>query len=196
MLIYTFFTFHLAVTKNCGWWRKTTYIFEFSVKSAIRIRYFSSWDKKSEILLTGVIIQFIRYVWLCGSYMFRHYILMLRERSWSLLRDVFNWGAVDKMLWMGVLCLVSWCVVITTHHDTIPYIRWTETKNLLPSQNIYNVNDEIMMKERPTKCIFKVNHAYRISILHLHVSALQERHFQGAQRILKKLCVCYIISVE
>jgi hypothetical protein len=36
----------------------------------------------------------------------------------------------------------------------------------------------IMMKERPTKCIFKVNHIFRISILLLHVSALQERIFR------------------
>jgi hypothetical protein len=32
--------------KQRGWWRKTNYIFEFSVKSSIRIRHFSSWDKK------------------------------------------------------------------------------------------------------------------------------------------------------
>ena len=31
---------------NCGRWRKTTYTFEFSVKSSIRIRYFSSRAKK------------------------------------------------------------------------------------------------------------------------------------------------------
>ena len=31
---------------NCGWWRKTTYTFEFSVKLSIRIRYFSSCAKK------------------------------------------------------------------------------------------------------------------------------------------------------
>ena len=31
---------------NCGWRRKTTYTFEFSVKSSIRIRYFSSCAKK------------------------------------------------------------------------------------------------------------------------------------------------------
>jgi hypothetical protein len=30
----------------------------------------------------------------------------------------------------------------------------------------------------------------------LHVSALYERHLQGAQRILMKLCVCYVISAE
>jgi hypothetical protein len=38
---------------------------------------------------------------------------------------------------------------------------------------------QIMMKESPTKCIFKVNHIFRISMLLLHVSALQERHRQG-----------------
>ena len=32
--------------RNCGWWRKTTYTFEFSFKSSIRIRYFSSCAKK------------------------------------------------------------------------------------------------------------------------------------------------------
>jgi hypothetical protein len=42
----------------------------------------------------------------------------------------------------------------------------------------------------------KVNHIFRISMLLLHVSALYERHLQGAQRILMKLCVCYIISAE
>jgi hypothetical protein len=32
-----------------------------------------------------------------------------------------------------------------------------------------------------------VNHIFRISMLLLHVSALYERHLQGAQRILMKL---------
>jgi hypothetical protein len=36
----------LSQKKNRGWRRKTTYIFEFSVKSTIGIRYFSLWDKK------------------------------------------------------------------------------------------------------------------------------------------------------
>ena len=31
---------------NCGWWRKTTYTFEFRFKSSIRIRYFSSCAKQ------------------------------------------------------------------------------------------------------------------------------------------------------
>jgi hypothetical protein len=47
-----------------------------------------------------------------GSYVFRHYIAIRTERLYSLLRDVRNWGAVVKILRMGVLCLVSWCVVI------------------------------------------------------------------------------------
>jgi hypothetical protein len=39
-----------------------------------------------------------------------------------------------------------------------------------------------MMKVRPTKCIFKVNHIFRISILLLHVSALQQRHLQESPK--------------
>jgi hypothetical protein len=52
---------------------------------------------------------------------------------------------------------------------------------------------QIMMKERPTKCIFKVNCIFRISILLLHVLTLQECHLLGAQRILMKLCMCCVI---
>jgi hypothetical protein len=47
-----------------------------------------------------------------GSYMFRHDIAILRERSYSLLRDVLNWGPVDKILKICVLCLVVWCGVV------------------------------------------------------------------------------------
>jgi hypothetical protein len=42
----------------------------------------------------------------------------------------------------------------------------------------------------------KVNRIFRISMLLLHVSVLYERHLQGAQRILMKLCVCYIINAD
>jgi hypothetical protein len=46
---------------------------------------------------------------------------------------------------------------------------------------LYIVNTvHLTMKERPTKCIFNVDHIFRISILLLHVSALQERQLQGA----------------
>jgi hypothetical protein len=39
----------------------------------------------------------------------------------------------------------------------------------------------------------KVNHIFRISMLLLHVSALYEHYLQGAQRILMKWCVCYVV---
>jgi hypothetical protein len=51
-------------------------------------------------------------------------------------------------------------------------------------------------ERKPTNCILKLNHIFRTSILLLYVSALQERHLQGAQSILMKLCVCYVISAE
>jgi hypothetical protein len=44
------------------------------------------------------------------------------------------------------------------------------------------MHPQIMMKIRPTKCIFKLNHIFRISILLLQLSALQECHLQGAQK--------------
>jgi hypothetical protein len=31
----------------------------------------------------------------------------------SAFREMLNWGAVDRILWMGVLCLVTWCVAIS-----------------------------------------------------------------------------------
>jgi hypothetical protein len=42
----------------------------------------------------------------------------------------------------------------------------------------------------------KVNHIFRISMLLLRVSALYERHLQGAQGILMKLCACYVVSAK
>jgi hypothetical protein len=33
----------------------------------------------------------------------------------SVFWDMLNWGAVDRILWMGVLCLLTWCV---TRHNT------------------------------------------------------------------------------
>jgi len=44
--IHIFSHFTWLSQTNRGWWRKTTYIFEFGVKSSIRIWYFPSWDKK------------------------------------------------------------------------------------------------------------------------------------------------------
>jgi hypothetical protein len=41
-----------------------------------------------------------------------------------------------------------------------------------------------------------VNNIFRISMLLLRVSVLYERHLQGTQRILIKLCICYVISAE
>jgi hypothetical protein len=46
----------------------------------------------------------------------------------SALWEMLNWGAVDKLLWMGVLCLVAWCVAILDRHATS---HITPTNNIL-----------------------------------------------------------------
>jgi hypothetical protein len=35
----------------------------------------------------------------------------------SAFWETLNWGAVDRILWMGVLCLVMWCAC-APHHET------------------------------------------------------------------------------
>jgi hypothetical protein len=35
----------------------------------------------------------------------------------SAFWEMLKWGAVDRMLWMGVLCLVTWCAC-APHHQT------------------------------------------------------------------------------
>jgi hypothetical protein len=47
-----------------------------------------------------------------SSYMFRHYIAISGSFS-SAFWEMLNWGAVDLILWMGVLCIVTWCVAIS-----------------------------------------------------------------------------------
>jgi hypothetical protein len=44
--------------------------------------------------------------------------------------------------------------------------------SLLHDFAAWTMHFQIMMKERPTKFIFKVNHIFRISVLLVHVSAL------------------------
>jgi hypothetical protein len=53
-------------------------------------------------------------------YMCRRYIAILREFSECLVR-----GAVDRVLWMGVLCLATWCVASQTHNTPIHNIQST-----------------------------------------------------------------------
>ena len=36
----------------------------------------------------------------------------------SAFWEMLNWGAVDRILWMGVLCLVTWCAYINEMHGS------------------------------------------------------------------------------
>jgi hypothetical protein len=44
----------------------------------------------------------------------------------SAFWEMLNWGADDRVLWMGVLSLVTWCVhYVTRHNMTIHNILLT-----------------------------------------------------------------------
>jgi hypothetical protein len=46
---------------------------------------------------------------------------------------VLNWGAVDRILWMGVLCLGAWCVSVVFH----AYINEMHgSRRKIPSKNL------------------------------------------------------------
>jgi hypothetical protein len=34
----------------------------------------------------------------------------------SAVWEMLSWGAVNRILWMGMLCLVTWCVAISDRH--------------------------------------------------------------------------------
>jgi hypothetical protein len=106
----------------------------------------------------------------------------------------FSWNLVfediSKNCWHNSSLITMARLVVTYSSET-----WTLTAKY--ENNLRVFDRQIltkMMKGRPTKCIFKINYILRISILLLHVSALQERHLQGTQSILVKLYVCYFVS--
>jgi hypothetical protein len=60
----------------------------------------------------------------------------------SAFWEMLNWGVVDRILWMGVLCLVTWYVATWDRHAPINY-------------NILNF-----------KCALKINPPYPSALLH------------------------------
>jgi hypothetical protein len=71
-------------------------------------------------------IQFIDYVHVSALH------CHLQGSVYSAFWEMRNWGAVDRTLWLGVLCLVTWCVAIwdtthqvTTHNTPIHHILST-----------------------------------------------------------------------
>jgi hypothetical protein len=53
-----------------------------------------------------------------------------------------------------------------------------------------------MMKGKPTKCIFKVNHTFKIPTCSYVFRRFRSAIFREPKVILPKLCVCYVISAE
>jgi hypothetical protein len=53
-----------------------------------------------------------------SSYMFR--ITLPSSGSVpSVFWEILNWGAVDRILWMGVFCQVTWCLAISNDTEII-----------------------------------------------------------------------------
>jgi hypothetical protein len=61
-----------------------------------------------------------------SSYMFRHYIAILSDVFWEMVSR----GAVDRILWMGVLCLVAL--------GTLP-----EDGNMMPKHVVATIHNKL-----------------------------------------------------
>jgi hypothetical protein len=40
----------------------------------------------------------------------------------SAFWEILNWGAVDRIFWVGVLCLVTWCLAISDRCSSIEHL--------------------------------------------------------------------------
>jgi hypothetical protein len=51
----------------------------------------------------------------------------------SAFWEILNWGPVDRILWMGVFCIVTWCVHHVTRHNSSKDFIWA----VLPRCNLF-----------------------------------------------------------
>jgi hypothetical protein len=101
---------------------------------------FQSVRNKQDFLLLEPCISLI-YPWKpnkCTNYSF-NWLIMYRSSyifgitlpsSRSVPRafwEMLNWGAVDRILWMGVSCQVAWCVITTQHAHPQSFIDCSST---------------------------------------------------------------------
>jgi hypothetical protein len=89
----------------------------------------------------------------------------------SAFWEMFNWGAVDRILWMGVLCLVTWCYIARRYVGSVvrpmtcllPYWRWSGSeRNIVAPWGCYCFAEACRshckkIKKRWIQCILLVN---------------------------------------
>jgi hypothetical protein len=124
----------------------------------------------------------------------------------SAFWEMLNWGAVDRILWMDVLCLVTWCVAVD--HEDCEDMNWINPQmpELNPSAqrclariftgefaswtaHFFN----ICVKNQQMHQLFIqfINYVWYL----LHVSALH-CHLQGASPVPSERCSLEEQSIE
>jgi hypothetical protein len=106
----------------------------------------------------------------------------------------------QSQLWLTDSCWVFKCVTIFKL-NTVPFhvlrpVFNLETKTIVIVFAAWTMQFQIMMKEKPTNCMFKVNHIFKISTRLYKFWRFRSAIFREPKVILPKMCVCYVISVE
>jgi hypothetical protein len=55
----------------------------------------------------------------------------------SAFWEMLNWGAFDRILWMGVLCLVTWCAVLSAVSVFVAVQPSSEIPEVLMNYPVY-----------------------------------------------------------
>jgi hypothetical protein len=63
----------------------------------------------------------------------------------SVFWETLSWGAVDRILWMGVLWLVTWCMAISDRHHI--------TRHNTPIHNILSTAPELNISQKALKTL-------------------------------------------
>jgi hypothetical protein len=74
----------------------------------------------------------------------------------SVFWEMLNWGAVDRILWMGVLCLVTCYVCTTSLGRPQNRLNISENNNLLvpPGIEHQNIHAAVWSLNRPRCCVY------------------------------------------
>jgi hypothetical protein len=83
--------------------------------------------------------------------------------------EVLNWGSVNRILWMGVLCLVTWCVQVTKYNTPIHNLLSTDPQLSISQKALGSGSPSVCCQSvgsvSPSVCCQSVGSGYRLCVV-------------------------------
>ena len=108
----------------------------------------------------------------------------------SAFWEMLNWEAVDRILWMGVLCVVTWCAPSTTSLDNTPIhnILSTASQLSIPQKALETLPEDgnVMPKYAPRTASLDTTHPSTVFYrLLLNWASLRRHYERGAHHVTR-----------